>query len=86
MKRASLVAQCPNVPMPTDEDAALQAIASLDPLSEEQQAALHAVNDIVNNGEPFVDVHELFGYYDKLYFRDLLAPRVEVIWSPRLTL
>lgn len=70
----------------TDEDAALQAIAALDPLSTEQQHALHAINAIVNNGEPFVDILELFGYYDKLYFRNLLVPRVEVIWSPRLTL
>lgn len=72
--------------MPTDEDAALLAIAALDPLSTEQQAALDAINVLVNNGEPFANVHELFGYYDKLYFRNLLVPRVEVIWSPRLTL
>jgi len=70
----------------TDEDAALQAIATLDTLSTEQQEALQAINTVVNNGEPFVDVFELFGYYDKLYFRNLLVPRVEVIWSPRLTL
>ncbi|KAJ4986913.1 hypothetical protein SVAN01_07591 [Stagonosporopsis vannaccii] len=70
----------------TDEDAALQAIATLDPLSTEQQAAQLAINAIIHNGEPFADVHELFGYYDKLYFRSLLVPRVEVIWSPRLTL
>lgn len=70
----------------TDEDAALQAIAALDPLSKEQQDALQAVNAIINNGEPFVDVFELFAYYDKLYFKNLLVPRVEVIWSPRLTL
>lgn len=70
----------------TDEDAALQAIATLETLSTEQQNALHAINAIVNNGEPFVDVIELFGYYDKLYFRNLLVRRVEVIWSPRLTL
>ena len=70
----------------TDEDAALQAIAALDPLSKEQQDALQAVDAIINNGEPFVDVFELFAYYDKLYFKNLLVPRVEVIWSPRLTL
>ena len=70
----------------TDEEAALQAIATLDTLSSGQQDALHAINTIVNNGEPFIDVLELFGYYDKLYFRNLLVPRVEVIWSPRLTL
>lgn len=70
----------------TDEDAALQAIATLDPLSSEQQDALRAINAIINDGEPFVDVFELFGCYDKLYFGNLLVPRVEVIWSPRLTL
>ncbi|KAJ4361153.1 hypothetical protein N0V95_002122 [Ascochyta clinopodiicola] len=70
----------------TDEDAALQAIATLDPLSTEQQDALQAIKIIVNNGEPFVDVLLLFEHFDKLYFRNLLVPRVEVIWSPRLTL
>lgn len=78
----------PNVlPMPdTDEDAALHAIAALHALSAEQQDALRAIDTIINNEEPFVDVFELFRYYDKLYFRNLLVPRVEVIWSPRLTL
>ncbi|KAF2993611.1 hypothetical protein E8E13_001745 [Curvularia kusanoi] len=70
----------------TDEEAALQAIAALGNLTEEQQAALHAINAIISDGEPFVNVIELFGYYNKLYFRNLLVPRVEVIWSPRLTL
>lgn len=70
----------------TDENAALQAIAALDVLSTDQQQALYAIDAIINNGEPFVDVLELFRYYDKLYFRNLLVPRVEVIWSPRLTL
>ena len=86
LKRASFVAQCSILMPNTDEDAALQAIATLDPLSGDQQAALHAISAIVNDGEPFVDVHQLFGHYSKLYFRDLLVPRVEVIWSPRLTL
>jgi hypothetical protein len=72
--------------MLTDEDAALRAIAALGELSAEQQEALEAVNTIVNNGEPFVDVHELFAHYNVLYFRKLLLPRVEVLWSPRLTL
>ncbi|KAF2131442.1 hypothetical protein P153DRAFT_286322 [Dothidotthia symphoricarpi CBS 119687] len=70
----------------TDEDAALQAIATLQDLSVEQQDALHAVNAIVHNGEPFVNVHELFAHYNVLYFRGLLLPRVELLWSPRLTL
>lgn len=70
----------------TDEEAAIQAIAPLDTLSTEQKEALQAINNILNNGEPFVDVFELLGYYDKLYFRNLLVPRVEVVWSPRLTL
>jgi fucose 4-O-acetylase-like acetyltransferase len=72
--------------MLTDEDVALQAIATLEQLSTEQQEALKAINTIVRNGEPFVDVHELFAHYNVLYFRKLLLPRVEVLWSPRLTL
>ncbi|KAF2189737.1 hypothetical protein K469DRAFT_737002 [Zopfia rhizophila CBS 207.26] len=74
------------MPPITDEDAALQAIATLETLSEERRDALSAINKILNNGEPFVDIHELFGYYNVLYFRKLLVPRVEVMWSPRLTL
>lgn len=70
----------------TDEDAALQAIATLEKLTDEQQTALRAINTIVFNGEPFADVHELFSHYNILYFRKLLLPRVEVLWSPRLTL
>lgn len=69
-----------------DEDAAFQAIATLEELSVEQQEAWKAVNTILHNGEPFVDVHELFAHYNVLYFRKLLLPRVEVLWSPRLTL
>lgn len=72
--------------MLTDEDAALQAIATLEELSAEQQVALQSISTIINNGEPFVDVHELFAHYNVLYFRKLLLPRVEVLWSPRLTL
>jgi hypothetical protein len=70
----------------SDEDVALQAIATLEALSAEQQEALTAINAIIHNGEPFVDVHELFAHYNVLYFRKLLLPRVEVLWSPRLTL
>jgi fucose 4-O-acetylase-like acetyltransferase len=71
--------------MITDEDAALQAIATLAELSPEQQDALNAINTITRNGEPFVDVHELFAHYNVLYFRKLLL-HVQVLWSPRLTL
>lgn len=70
----------------TDLDAALAAIATLESLSDEQQRALSSIEVIRRNGEPFVDVHELFALYDVLYFRKFLVPRVEVIWSPRLTL
>ncbi|KAL5397234.1 hypothetical protein PMIN02_002507 [Paraphaeosphaeria minitans] len=70
----------------TDEDAALEAIGTLDSLSAEQQQALDAINAILCDGEPFVDIHELFSHYNVLYFRTLLLPRVEVLWSPRLTL
>lgn len=72
--------------MLTDEDAALQAIASLEELSKGQQHVLKSITTIIHNGEPFVDVHELFAHYNVLYFRGLLLPRVEVLWSPRLTL
>ncbi|KAF2793049.1 hypothetical protein K505DRAFT_245312 [Melanomma pulvis-pyrius CBS 109.77] len=70
----------------TDEDAAMAAILSLETLTQEQQEALAAVSKILHNDEPFVDIHELFGHYNVLYFRNLLVPRVEVLWSPRLTL
>ncbi|KAF2691290.1 hypothetical protein K458DRAFT_327568 [Lentithecium fluviatile CBS 122367] len=70
----------------TDEDAALTAIATLEYLSTEQAEALDAINKTLSNDEPSVDIHELFGHYNVLYFRHLLVPRVEVIWSPRLTL
>lgn len=70
----------------TDEDAALQAIATLETLSDDQQHARESINRILENGEPFVDIHELFAHYDVLYFRNLLVPRVQVLWSPRLTL
>jgi hypothetical protein len=72
--------------MLTDEDAALRAIATLGELSAEQEGASKAIHTIMRNGEPFVDVHELFAHYNVLYFRKLLLPRVEVLWSPRLTL
>lgn len=70
----------------TDEDAALAAVATLETLSPEQSEALKSINAILHNGEPFVDIHELFAHFNILYFRKLLLPRVEVIWSPRLTL
>jgi hypothetical protein len=72
--------------MLTDEDAALSAIAALQEPSAEQREALKAVDAIIHNGEPFVDIHELFARFNVLYFRKLLLPRVEVLWSPRLTL
>jgi hypothetical protein len=53
--------------MLTDEDAALQAIAAMEKLSPEQQEALKAIDTIIHNGEPFVDVHELFAHYNTLY-------------------
>jgi hypothetical protein len=70
----------------TDEDAATQAIATLETLSDEQKQALDSINQILASDDPFVDIHELFGLYNLLYFQKLLVPRVEVIWSPRLTL
>jgi len=70
----------------TDEDAALQAISTLVPLSKEQQTAKAKIDSILGSKDPFIDIHELFKLYDVLYFRSLLVPRVEVSWSARLTL
>ena len=70
----------------TDEDAALQAITALDPLSQQQQQAKAKIDDLLAEANPFVDIHELFLQFSILYFRSLLLPRVEVSWSPRLTL
>ena len=78
---------CPRSDMPvTDEQAARTAIATLQGLSAEQRAAQQAIEAIRNDEHPFVDVHQLFAHYNVLYFRKLLLPRVEVLWSPRLTL
>ncbi|KAK5153786.1 SprT-like family-domain-containing protein [Cryomyces antarcticus] len=70
----------------TDEGAAIQAISSLDPLTETQVTAQREITNIVYSDDPSVDIHELFRMYNTLYFRGLLLPRVEVSWSSRLTL
>ncbi|KAI9756897.1 MAG: hypothetical protein M4579_003651 [Chaenotheca gracillima] len=72
----------------TDEDTALEAITKLDPLSDVQLQAKHDVDQMLNseNSDPFVDVEKMFELFDVLYFRGLLKPRVEVLWSKRLTL
>ncbi|KAK3715001.1 hypothetical protein LTR37_007491 [Vermiconidia calcicola] len=70
----------------TDEDAAIQAISTLGTLSEEQQEAKVRIDTILCSDDPFIDINELFNLYNILYFRSLLLPRVEVSWSPRLTL
>lgn len=70
----------------TDEDAALLAIDTLDPLSKEQIDAKDKIDALLVTEDPFIDIHELFALYNTLYFRSLLFPRVEVLWSARLTL
>lgn len=72
----------------TDEGAAIAAITTLTALSDEQKAAHHQIQSIVNDEDkhPIVDIHQLFGLYNTLYFRSLLLPHVEVSWSTRLTL
>jgi len=69
-----------------DEKSAYDAITGFDELSEEQKAAQSEINKILANNEPFVDINELFGHYNVLYFRSLLLPRVDVLWSSKLTL
>ena len=70
----------------TDEEAAALAISNLDPLSSDQQKAKSQIESILSSTDPIIDIHELFSLYNTLYFRSLLLPRVEVSWSPRLTL
>ncbi|QDS74629.1 hypothetical protein FKW77_009108 [Venturia effusa] len=67
---------------------AILAITTLQALSDEQKAAHDHIQAIIRDETrfPVVDVHQLFGLYDTLYFRSLLLPRVEVSWSSRLTL
>ncbi|KAK7536182.1 SprT-like family-domain-containing protein [Phyllosticta citribraziliensis] len=71
----------------SDEDAAALAIAQLERLSKPQLSAADSIARLLGNqADPFADIHQLFALFDSLYFRDLLLPRVEVSWSPRLTL
>jgi hypothetical protein len=76
------------MPAMTDEDAALVAIATFNELSEEQKDAHSKILSILHGdaASPIIDIHEVFALYNILYFRSLLLPRVEVSWSPRLTL
>nr|POE71831.1 isoform 2 of sprt-like domain-containing protein spartan [Quercus suber] len=75
------------VKMPiTDEEAALQAIATLEPLSAVQLEADQKIKTILATEDPFPDIHDLFPFYDILYFRSILKNRVEFSWSSRLTL
>lgn len=72
----------------SDEEAAALAISSIADLNDTQKDAQIKIDTILKSGDEdsFIDVHELFGLYNTLYFRSLLLPRVEVSWSPRLTL
>jgi hypothetical protein len=76
------------MPVVSDEDAALQATSSLDSPSAAQQTAMSQIDLLLraDDGNPFVDIHELFPLYDVLYFRGRLSGNVEVSWSKRLTL
>lgn len=70
----------------TDEDAAIAAIDSLTSPSTAQAEASKEIEKVLKSEDPFIDINALFSLYNTLYFRDLLLPRVEVTWSPRLTL
>lgn len=73
----------------TEQQAADQAISSLDSLTPDQQSAQQALHQILHSPEsstPFLDIHQLFAHFNTLYFLSLLLPKVEVSWSPRLTL
>ena len=71
---------------PTDEEAAMEAITRLNEPTAERVAAQEKIERIRVHHDPHVEIHELFGLYSTLYFRSLLLPRVEVLWSKRLTL
>ncbi|KAF1816776.1 hypothetical protein P152DRAFT_426047 [Eremomyces bilateralis CBS 781.70] len=71
----------------TDEEAALEAIATLQNCSGEQKKAQEEIDTLLLDENPFANINELFPLYDTLYFRGLLLrDRVEVSWSSRLTL
>jgi hypothetical protein len=76
------------MPIVTDEEAALRATSSLDSPSAAQQSAKSQIDRLLyaDDGNPFVDIHELFPLYDVLYFCGRLSGNVEVSWSKRLTL
>jgi len=70
----------------TDEESALAAIATLDPLSPAQIVAKADIALVLASNEPFIDIHHLLSLYNIVYFRSLLLPQVEASWSSRLTL
>ena len=76
------------MPHASEEDAALEAIVALEQLSEAQQRAWTAVQQLTaaDTESPFADVHALLRRYDILYFRGRLHARVELSWSSKLTL
>ncbi|KXT10353.1 hypothetical protein AC579_9149 [Pseudocercospora musae] len=84
-KRPDHNASRPGMPA-ADEDGALQAITDFTSTIQEQLDTTAKLDQILASDDPFIDVHELFGLYDILYFRSLLKPSVDVSWSRRLTL
>jgi hypothetical protein len=71
----------------TEEEAAAQAIASLDTLSPAQELAISEITTLLqDHDDPFVDIHHLFSLFNTIYFCGLLEPTVNVSWSERLTL
>src|ERR1700745_2791747 len=72
----------------TDDEAAAAALSALREPTPAQVAAKVDIDALLSSGDEdsFVDVHELFKLYNVLYFRCQLLPRVELIWSARLTL
>lgn len=95
---ASLAAALPGCPAVLDEYMiAKTAIADIYDLSLAQiEAAIKIQSLLQNDGSQpgssedytsFLDIHELFELYDRLYFQGILKMnKVEVIWSSRLTL
>ena len=80
------------MPNLTDEEAADLAIATINnsTLTQRQLTALAYIEQNIYSQihleHCFVDVQRAFQSYDALYFRGLLAGKVDVAWSSRMTL
>lgn len=80
------------MPNLTDEEAADLAIATINntaPTQNQLTALAYIEQSIlsqIHQEHCFVDIQQAFESYDVLYFRGMLAGKVDVGWSGRMTL